>query len=452
MLTATRAAFIVLVLAGAVLPGRAAAQTVALSGVRLIDGRGGPVIENATVVVSNGLIEAAGEGIVIPRGVTHRSYVGRTIVPGLISDHSHVGLVGGTEDGAQYYTRSNIVAELKQYRRYGVTTVTSLGNNGPIFETVRAEAHAGLIGGADLFGVDRGIGVPSGAPPQAMLKLGPDQLYRPATPQEAREDVRRMAARKTDLVKLWLDDLSGTAQKMRPEIYQAVIDESHRLGLRVAAHIHDLVDAEAVVDAGADILAHGVRDKAVPPEFAATLKRKGVWYIPTLVLDESTFAWAEQAPWTRTSFARAALSPALARQIDDPAWRAKILAAPQTAAARQALQVNLQNLKILYDAGVKIGFGTDSGAVAVRVPGISEHRELALMVQAGLTPLQALTIATRDAAALLARQDRGTVTPGRRADFIVLDADPSADIAASERIIEVWEAGRPAPGPLQQHR
>jgi imidazolonepropionase-like amidohydrolase len=114
--------------------------------------------------------------------------------------------------------------------------------------------------------------------------------------------------------------------------------------------------------------------------------------------------------------------------------------------------MNLQNLKILYDAGVKIGFGTDSGAVAVRVPGISEHRELALMVQAGLTPLQALTIATRDAASLLARQDRGTVTPGRRADFIVLDADPSADIAASERIIEVWEAGRTAPGPLQQHR
>ncbi|RZM31327.1 MAG: hypothetical protein EOP67_33565, partial [Sphingomonas sp.] len=148
-------------------------------------------------------------------------------------------------------------------------------------------------------------------------------------------------------------------------------------------------------------IAHGIRDTPVPPAFVATLKAKGIWYIPTLQLDEATFAWADRAPWTQTPFARAALSPALAQQVDDPAWRAKILADPKTADARKSLAMNLRNLKTLYDAGVKIGFGTDSGASAVRVPGIAEHRELALMVEAGLTPAQAVRVATAAGADLL---------------------------------------------------
>jgi imidazolonepropionase-like amidohydrolase len=441
---------ILLALASGALPPRTAgAETVAITGVRLLDGRGGPVLDDATLIVKDGRIEAAGVAVRIPRGARRLDYRGRTIMPGLISDHSHVGQVNGTENGAQNYTHENIVAELEQYRRYGVTTVTALGLNGPLFESIRAEAHMGRIDGADLFGVDSGIGAPDGAPPQAMLKVGSDQLDRPTTVQQARADVRRMAAHHTDLVKLWLDDFGGSVPtKIKPEIYKAVIDEAHRLGLRVAAHIHDLVDAQAIVDAGVDILAHGVRDQPVPPEFIAKLKRKGVWYIPTLALDEATFAWADQAPWTLTPFARTALSPALAHEIDDPAWRMQTLDSPQTAAARQSLSMNLKNLKTLYDAGVKIGFGTDSGATALRVPGIAEHRELALMVEAGLSPLQALTIATGNAAALLKRTDRGVLGPGSRADLIVLAADPATDIAASELIVEVWQAGHATPGPL----
>jgi imidazolonepropionase-like amidohydrolase len=448
-LLAAPAALLLALGCGALSPDTAIAETVAISGVRLIDGQGGPVLEDATLLIKNGRIEAAGAGVRIPRGARYLDYHGRTIMPGLISDHSHVGQISGTQNGAQNYTRANIVGELEQYRRYGVTTVTALGLNGPLFETLRAEAHLGHIDGSDLFGVDRGIGAPDGAPPQAMLKVASDQLDRPTTVQEARAAVRRMAAHHTDLVKLWLDDFGGSVPtKIKPQIYQAVIDESHRLGLRVAAHIHDLVDAEAIVDAGADILAHGVRDQPVPPEFIAKLKRKGVWYIPTLALDEATFAWADQAPWTLSPFARVALSPELAREIDDPAWRRQTLASPETASARRSLSMNLQNLKTLYDAGVRIGFGTDSGATALRVPGIAEHRELALMVEAGLSPLQALTIATRNFAALLKRTDRGVLTAGRRADLIVLAADPTTSIAASELIVEVWQAGRAIPGPL----
>ncbi len=430
-------------LAASALATPALAQTVAITGVRLIDGRGGAPVEDATIVVTEGRIVAAGK-VAVPAGAERRDYHGRSVMPGLISDHSHVGQVSGTETGAQNYTRANIVTQLAQFRRYGVTTVTALGNNAPSFAAIRADAHAGRIAGADLFGVMQGIGVPNGAPPQSMLKVGPDQLFRPSTPDEARKAVAMMAAEKTDLVKLWLDDFGGSVPtKMSPAIYNAVIAEAHARGLRVAAHIHDLADAEAIVAAGADIIAHGVRDKPVPPNFVATLKAKGVWYIATLQLDEATFTWADRAPWTLTPFARAALSPALARQIDDPAWRAKILADPKTADARTSLAMNLRNLKTLYDAGVKIGFGTDSGASAVRVPGIAEHRELALMVQAGLTPVQALQVATANAAGLLALRDRGIIAPGLRADLLVLDGNPARSIDDADKVVETWVAGRP---------
>lgn len=438
--------FAVALLSAATLAGVAHAETVAITHVRIVDGRGG-VSRDATLVMKDDRIVAAGK-VAVPSGATRIDGRGRTVMPGLISDHSHVGQVGGTEQGARFYNRATIEAELMQFARYGVTTVVALGNNGPLFAQVRADAHAGRTPGADLFGVMQGIGVPNGAPPQAMLKVAPDQLYRPSTPGEARQAVARMAAAKTDLVKLWLDDFGGSVPvKMQPDIYRAVIDEAHARGLRVAAHIHDLADARSIVAAGADILAHGIRDRLVPSDFAAELKRRGVWYIPTLQLDEATVAWADRAPWTRTPFARVALSPALAAQVDDPAWRAKTLADPKTAAARTSLAVNLRNLKTLHDAGVRIGFGTDSGANPLRVPGIAEHRELALMVQAGLTPAQALTIATGRAAALMALADRGTIAPGARADLVLVDGDPSQDITAAQRIVAVWRHGVRVPSP-----
>lgn len=419
------------------------AETVAITGVRLVDGTGATPIENAAIVMTGGRIVSAGRDIEIPADARRIDHSGRTVVPGLISTHSHVGQVGGTSMGAKNYTREVITAELAQFGRYGVTTVVALGNNGPLFATLREEAHAGTLAGADLFGVMQGIGVPNGAPPQESLKVAPNQLFRPDTPDEAREAIDRMAAANTDLVKLWLDNFGGLLPvKMKPEIYRAVIEQSHKHGLRVAAHVHDLDDALAIIDAGADIIAHGIRDEPVTPELIEKMKAKGVWYVPTLALDDATFIWADAPEWTTTDFVRKALSPELAAQVDDPAWRAKVLKEPRTAAARRSLAMNLQNLRTLHDAGVKIGFGTDSGATPLRVPGVAEHRELALMIEAGLPPAEAVTIATRNAAELMRLDDRGTIETGKRADLIVLDGDPSAEITFSKRIVEVWTQGR----------
>ena len=420
-------------------------KTVVLRGARLIDGTGNRPLESATIVINDGRITARGPVSVtpIPAGAKVIDYRGKTIIPGLISDHSHVGVVDGLSVGGKNYNRDNVLSQLRQYEAYGVTTVLALGLNGPPFQELRQTLHEGEALGADLFGADRGIGIPDGAPPVKALPVESDQLYRVKTADEARAAVREMAGRKADVIKLWLDNFGGSLPtKMSPEIYTAAIDEAHRAGLRVAVHIHDLEDAKAVLNANADIIAHGVRDRPVDAAFIEQMKARGAWYIPTLSLDEATFVYADEPPWTQTPFFKEALSPALRAEFESSEWRAKTKVAPESAAARKSLEVNLRNLKTLYEAGVNIGFGTDSGASPLRIPGIAEHRELALMVRAGLTPLQAITLATSKAAELLQLSDRGTLTDGKWADLVVLDGDPSVDIAATARIFAVWHRGR----------
>ncbi len=256
-----------------------------------------------------------------------------------------------------------------------------------------------------------------------------------------------MAARKTDMVKIWLDGAGGLMPKLKPDIYSVVIDEAHKNGLRVAAHIYDLDDAKAIVRAGVDVIAHGVRDKPVDSEFIDMMKARSVWYISTIVLDYTNYIFADQPPWMREPFLQRALHPAVRAQFDDPEYRERTLALPATAKNRAAVATNKQNLKAVSDAGIGIGFGSDSG-VGLRIPGVAEHLELALMVEAGLTPMQAITNATSNAAALLKLDERGMLASGRLADLVVLDGDPTADISNSRKIHAVWHRGKQAAGPV----
>ncbi|NNC05749.1 amidohydrolase family protein [Corallococcus exiguus] len=428
----------------------AASRTVVFQGGTVLDGSGGQPLEEGAVVVRDGRIVSVGLAInvKVPKGAEVIDFKGQTLLPGLISDHSHVGQTSGTTTGSQNYTRENIEKQLRQFAAYGVTTVTALGMNRPLFNELRKEAHADSFTGADLFGAGQGIGVPEGGPPQAMTNNAPDQLFRPTTAEEARAAVRSLAKNRVDLVKVWVDTFLGKLPKMKPDIYKAVIDESHKQGLRVAAHIHDLEDAKAVVDAGVDIIAHGVRDQPVDAAFIQAMKKRGVWYVPTLELDEATVVYADQPLLVDDPVLQPALSPELRAQFNDSAWRKKTLEDPKAQEARHALSTNQANLKALYDAGVKVGFGTDSGATPLRIPGYAEHRELKLMVGAGLTPGQALAVATGNAADLLKLKDRGRIKPGLRADFFLVEGDPSASIIAADRITGVWRQGRKVAGKL----
>ena len=236
----------------------------ALTHVRVIDGTGRPPLEDATVVIQGDHILAihAAAGV-LPAGARVLDLHGDTVMPGLINAHGHLALVQDGQNSATAYTTENVIAELRQYESYGVTSMLSLGLNRDLLYPIRQQQRQGKLDGATVFTADRGIGVPDAAPP---LPAAPDQIYRPATAEEARAAVDEMAKRHADIVKIWVDSLGGTKPAMSPEIYRAVIEEAHKHHLRVAAHVYYLADAKSLVNDGVDVLAHSVRDKPVDQE------------------------------------------------------------------------------------------------------------------------------------------------------------------------------------------
>lgn len=426
------------------LTSSAQAQTsFVLDDVNVFDGTGKAPVAHSRVVVSDGLIKAVGkrEAVKIPEGAEVINLSGATLLPGLISDHSHIGQYDATTTQPPYNEES-ITRQLKQYNAYGVTTIGALGSNTSLFYGIQQKVRSGALIGPDLFGADRGIGVPTGAPPSSVLA---GEIDRPSTPEEAREAVRASAKRGADLIKLWLDDFLGAKLvKMKPEIYTAVIDEAHRNHLRVVGHIYYQADAKALMQAGVDILGHGVRDSVVDDEFIQLMRKHGTWYIPTLGVDEAFFRYAEHPELFQQTELRKALNAKLLAQLSSPEWAQSQLKNPNSPFWHSGLKNNLQNTKKLVDAGLSVGFGTDSGAMPLRIPGYAEHRELELLVSAGLSPTQALTIATSRAANLLKLSDRGEIRDGKRADLIAVAGDPTVDIRAMDKILRVYQAGKAA--------
>ena len=425
---------------GLALASAARADPVILEGARLIDGTGKPARDNAALIVNGERITAVGTTgkLARPKGARVIDVHGRTIIPGLISAHSHAGLVTGTANRADAYTREAVEAALVKYEQYGVTSVVTLGLNRDLVYDIRDQQRKGGVPGASLFTAGRGIGPPGGVPPQP---VAPDQVYRPTTADQARGFVRDMAGHHVDVVKIWVDDNFGKFTKLPPDVYTAVIDECHKHGIRVAAHVFYLADAKALVAAGVDVLAHSVRDQPVDAELTAALKKRGVFYIPTLNVDESFFLLAEQPEVMHDEFFTHAVSPELLQMFQTQAYRDKVAANPNVPKEKTAFATASHNLKALHDAGVQIAFGTDSGANPERIAGWGEHHELELMVRAGLSPMDALVAATQHSAAVIKATDRGTLEPGKRADFLVLAADPLADIRNTRQLVTIWHNG-----------
>ena len=379
----------------------------AFTGATLIDGTDRAPVANATIVVREGRIIAAGAEptVRIPAGAERIPLEGKFVIPGLISAHGHV--------------RS--VADLRTYAAYGVTTVFSLGDEPPeVFRAREAQADPR---------VDRA----------RVFLAGP--VLAPKTTDEARAQVDSLSAQRVDIVKIRVDDNLGSTPKMSPEIYRAVIDEAHKRGMRVAVHLFYLADAKAVLAAGADFLAHSVRDAPVDDALIAVMKSRGTCLSPTLMREVSTFVYESTPDFFADPFFLAHANAEWVATLKEPARQEAMRTSASAQRYKVALEVASRNVKRLSDAGVPIAMGTDTGPTG-RFQGYFELMELEYMVKAGLTPRQAIAAATRDAARCMKLDaDLGTLEAGKWADFVVLDASPLPAIGNVRKISSVWIAG-----------
>jgi imidazolonepropionase-like amidohydrolase len=424
------------------------ANSYIIKNIKLIDGRGGAVISRTDIFVQYGKIAAIGPDQ-IKKGAIVFEMGGKTVMPALITTHAHIGTLKGLSNNAANYTRENILAQLQKYQDYGVSNLLIMGSDRPmLFENgLRDSSQKGLIPGAIIHTAGYGFGVPQGAPP---VGFGFDVIYRPTRPEQVAAEMDSLVKVKPDVVKLWLDDFGGQFKKMDPAVYKEIIVQAHKHGLRVAAHVYYLGDARRLLKDGVDIFAHSIRDSVIDDAMIREMKSRHTIYIPTLSLDEYAYIYARKPDWINDSFFKASLEPGVYNLISSDKYQSDIKNALNYVRSVRAFETALKNLKKLYDAGILISMGTDSGAQPVRAQGFSEHLELELMVQAGLTPLQAITIATRNASQMLKiDKDYGTIEPGKRADFIILNEDPSIDIKNTRKIFAVYKNGKQvSAGPL----
>lgn len=404
----------------------AAAQTTALVGARLIDGRGG-VIERGTIVVRDGKIASVGPvtSTIVPAEAERIDVSGATIMPGLVNAHGHLSSAVGMRNDPNGGSRENQLRQLRAYAQYGVTTVFSLGDESEAAFQLRREQDQGPFEGARL------------------LLAGP--VINSPTADAARAMTDRVAALKPDLIKIRIDDNLGSSRKMPEEAWRATIERAREHSLPVAAHIFYFADARAALLAGSSLIAHSVRDIPVDAEFVRELKAHHACYSPTLMREVSTFVYGSTPSWARDPFFLKGAGAAAGDEVSDSARQAAVQASPayrQGLRYKEALEVAKRNLKTLSDAGARVAMGTDTGP-AGRWQGFFEHLELEMMVAAGMTPMQVIVAATSAPAECYGKGAQfGSIRPGASADLLVLAANPLESIRNTRQIKSIWIAGR----------
>ena len=419
----------------------ALAETKFLTNFTLIDGTGRDAVANSAMIVTDGRIVAVGPASTLkaPQGAQTLDLSGKFVMPGIINSHGHLGNVVDFVQDPKNFTRENAEKQLKQYARYGVTTMVSMGSDQPPVFDIRKEQRAGRPHEARVFTAYKGFTGIAGYPTTAAGMKGVP--FEVSTNAQIDQDVKQLADMKVDLVKVWVDDHLGKDKKIPLDLVKHIIADAHQHHLKAAAHIFYLEDARTLVNSGLDALAHSVRDKPVDDAFVAAMKKGGTYQIPTLSREASMFVYGSYSKMLDDPLYVKAVSPAMLKTLKTAEYQKKSASDPDFKEYPQFLKTAQSNLKKLHDAGVKIAFGTDTG-VPLRIPGYFEHWEMQLMSESGIPARDIIVAASKNASEFLGvSKDLGTLEKGKWADLIVLTKNPLDDIRNSRSIESVMIAG-----------
>jgi imidazolonepropionase-like amidohydrolase len=424
-----------------------------LDRVTYFDGLGGPVIKDGAIVIEDGrIVDIGRRGNIRPGpGITLVDARGKFAIPGLIDAHVHFDQSSGifarpdavdlravrSYDDEIAWTKQRLPATLMRYLRSGITSVVDMG--GPMWtldfrDTTNQTVQAPLVAVA-------GPLVSTEADPPLESSDSPVILIE--TPEEALRLVRRTAERKPDLIKILFIHHPSQDLDRQADLVKIAIAESHKLGIRVAAHATQLDTAKAVLAAGADILVHSIEDRRVDAEFLNMLKTRGIIYIPTLMVTEGY----------DEVFGRSVKLTAIEKRLGDPeviqSWAelekipaSRIPGGVPSATLSRSRPMMFLNLQILNAADVRIAAGSDAGNIGT-LHGPALHREMELMEQAGMRPFDILIAATRNAADVMGKgKEVGTLEKQKVADIVLLDDDPTRDIRNTQKIFKVLKRGQ----------
>jgi len=418
----------------------AAAQSVLFEGARVIVGDGSPAIEDGAFLVVGGVITRVGRraAVAAPAGATRIDLSGKTVMPAIISAHVHPGFQRGLVYSPENFTRETIMGDLNRELYFGVSTVMSLGiEKGDVMYQIRADQAAGRLGGARLLLAGRGIGAPNTGP-AAREYAG--IAYEVSTEDQARSAAQELAAKRVNTIKIWVDDRGGRAPSLPIKLSSLIIEEGHRLGLTVTAHVFYHKDADELAAAGINAFAHLVRDAVMSDALITTMISKGIYVMPNigtpeLVTHSSTPTWFDE-PYLAGLLRDTQPAEVIARVRN--AFSSRDAATAERGQKNYAIQQ--KSVAKLSAAGARVILGCDTG-IKDNFFGYAEQKELELMVGAGMTPSEVIVAATSRSAEFLGTTDRGSLVPGKRADFLVLDANPLDDIRNTRRIEKMYLVG-----------
>src|SRR5438445_8600840 len=415
------------------------------------------VAANSTLIIAGRRIESIGPAgsTAVPAGATRIDGQGKWVVPGLIDSHVHFFQSGNL------YTRPD-VADFHAWMPYAKEVER---NKGRLAETFKVWLASGVTSVVDIGGPFwnfemRDAALKSPAAPRVAvagpllsmvdrvkLDLGDPPIIKITSADEARALVQRELKHRPDFIKVWFIHRQGDDLAAQEAIVKAAGDAAHAAGVRLAVHATELVVAKASLRAGADFLVHSVEDAAVDEEFLALAKRNRALYCPTLFVTLG-YRYALSNTWQPTEAERRLADPQILAAMSDlqriprEMLPERVVKAMSQPTPPKPSAIALQNLRKVWDAGVPVVMGTDAGNIGT-LHGPSVFREMALMQQAGLTPLQVLRAATVNGARAARRESTvGTIAPGAAADLVLLTADPTVDINNAARIYRVFRKGR----------